>query len=157
MALNLMQRLSKGYVTTAVLALTTGAFLLAYANDRVDVQRKTPLTSLKDSKLMVSSGPSDYFKKNCSSCHGIVGTGIGPESYDFDKDVYRGRFKIHKPVGLGCPAIAASSFKYVKDVVTKGKYCPEHGWVMPAFPNITDEQVEQIRGDFRYFRILHKH
>ena len=154
MALNLIQRLSKNSVATAVLALTTGAFLLASANNGVDVRRKTPS---KVSELVISSGPSDFFEKNCASCHGIVGTGIGPASYDFDKKAYRGKFKIHKPVGLGCPAIAASSFKYVKDVVTKGKYCPEHGWVMPAFPNISDEEIELIRGDFRYFRILHKH
>ena len=157
MTLNLIQRLSKGYITTAVLALTTGAFLLASANNGVSVQRKIPLTPSKDSELVILSGPSDFFEKNCSSCHGTIGTGIGPLSYDFDKKAYRGKFKIHRPVGLGCPALAASNFKYVKDVVTKGKYCPKHGWLMPAFPNISDEEVEQIREDFRYFRILHKH
>lgn len=154
MALNLIQRLSKNSVATAVLALTTGAFLLASANNGVDVQKRTPS---KDSELVILSGPSDFFEKNCSSCHGIVGTGIGPLSYDFDEKAYRGKFKIHKPVGLGCPALTASSFEYVKDVVTKGKYCSEHGWVMPAFPDITDKQVEQIIGDFRYFGRLHKH
>jgi len=156
MALNLIQRLSKGYITTAVLALTTGAFLLASANNGVDVQRRIP--SKDYSELVILSGPSDYFEKNCASCHGIVGTGIGPESYDFDKGEYKEPFKgKHRPTGLGCPSLTASSFEYVKDVVTKGKYCSEHGWLMPAFPDITDKQVYKIMKDFRYFGRLHKH
>ncbi len=154
MALNLMQRLSKNSVATVVLALTTGAFLLASANNGVSVQRGIPL---KDSKLVILSGPGDFYKKNCASCHGINGTGIGPVSYDFDKKDYIGKFKKHRPFGLGCPALVASDFKWIKEVVRKGKYCPKHGLVMPAFPNISDEEVKQIREDFRYFRRLHKH
>ena len=148
--------LVKKLLKSSTLVLATGTLLMVSANDGTKYQKKTPPLAPR-STFSVQDGPSDFYKKNCASCHGIDGTGIGPLSYNFDKNVYRGKFKIHRPFGLGCPGFAAGDFKWLKKIVTEGKYCPKHGLIMPAFPNIPDEQVEQLRRDFRYFRRLHGH
>lgn len=103
---------------------------------------------LHEHKTKAEKRGHELYMEHCAGCHGEEGGGAGPLAYNNETGQYRGIYSKHKPWPLGCPGTASISDSQIKDIVTKGRYCPEHGPVMPQF-QLPEKEIRLIIKEVR--------
>lgn len=133
------------YLAYAFLLLTffTTAAVVVYKLSSVElVAQKRPVIDYVDepdkATVTVNAEGKSLFSANCATCHALDKTLTGPALRGVNE---RGPWAERKNAiaWVKNPAATIKKFEYTKDLVIQF-----NGQIMPAFPHLTDAQIEAI-------------